>query len=156
MSNQISNTLDFKLAHFEICDKETESIISSNEISILEKPITYLKENKNIFIYLDSKAFENIGIDTVSLELDDLFGTYNVMLGIKLQKKYSTKIRDFLNNELGGLEPKFSLLFNQDDGLWDLNFPLNNKLEFSESLTINEAFNLTYNFIENLFEKINQ
>jgi hypothetical protein len=156
MLEQVPNTLDLKLAHFEVCNKETEAVISTNENSILEKPITYLKDNNSAFIYLDSKDFEKIGVDSVSLELDDLFETYNVMLGIKLQKKYSAKIKEFLNRELGGVEPKFSLLFNQEDGLWDLNYPINHQVGYSEDLLIKEAFILTYQLIEKLLFEIKQ
>jgi hypothetical protein len=154
MINLNTTKFDFSSAYFELCNKESDTVVIQNDHSILGKKITYIKEVKSEFLFIESEYFEQIGVDSVSLELDDLFGTYNVMLGVKLQKKYSSTLRSILNNELKEEEPMFSLLFNSDDGLWDLNFPLNNVEGFSEQLEISDAIILIYNFMKNLVCKV--
>ena len=79
-------------AIIERCDKETEDVIARETASFLSQPLEHLKKNKNEFIYLESKWFNIIRVDAISLELDDVFETYTVMMGLKMQKKYG----DFL------------------------------------------------------------
>src|SRR3954452_8936082 len=78
----------FADAYIERCDKETENMLKNESSSFLTQPLDYLKMHKNEFIYLESNWFDLIGVEAVSLEADDVFGTYDVMLGLKLQKKF--------------------------------------------------------------------
>lgn len=144
----------FSDAYIERCDKESENFLASETAAFLNQAITYLKEHKNEFIYVESNWFELIGVDAVSLEVDDVFGTYDVMLGLKVQKKFEKIIKDQLNNRLQGDEDKFDLMFNHDDGLWNLNFTLNNVEGFNEVMSIGEAYQLIYRFLFKLGEAI--
>ena len=146
----------FNDAYIERSLKETEEVIAIETSSFLDKPVQYLKEHKEEFVYLESKWFELIGVDAISFEVDDVFGTYNVMLGLKLQKKFENLIRLYLNQELKGNEMNFNLMFNQNDGLWDLNFPLDLLQEFKENITIGEAFCLIYRFLFSLVEAVEE
>lgn len=147
---------NFTDAYIERCSKETETMIANESSSFLNQPITYLKEHKNEFIYVESTLFEQIGVEGVSLEVDDVFGTYDVMLGLKLQKKYEKMLKDQLNNSLQGDEAKFDLMFSHDDGLWDLNFALNYVDGYTENLSIHEAFQLIHQFLNTLVHTIKQ
>ncbi|NWQ44361.1 branched-chain amino acid aminotransferase [Bacillus sp. EB106-08-02-XG196] len=147
---------NFTDAYIERCSKETETMIANESSSFLKQPITYLKEHKNEFIYVESTLFEQIGVEGVSLEVDDVFGTYDVMLGLKLQKKYEKMLKDQLNNSLQGDEAKFDLMFSHDDGLWDLNFALNYVDGYTENLSIHEAFQLIHQFLNTLVHTIKQ
>lgn len=147
---------NFTEAYIERCSKETETMIANESSSFLIQPITYLKEHKNEFIYVESTLFEQIGVEGVSLEVDDVFGTYDVMLGLKLQKKYEKMLKDQLNNSLHGDEAKFDLMFSHDDGLWDLNFALNYVDGYTENLSIHEAFQLIHQFLNILVHTIKQ
>lgn len=138
---------DFSNAYIERCDKESEQLISEENSDFLKEPILFFNKHKNEFIYIESEWFEHLGVDALSLELDDVFGTYDVMLGLKLQKKYESFLRDQLNSRLSGGEPKFDLMFNRDDGLWDLNFTLNYVDGFSEEMTIGEACECIHGFL---------
>ena len=141
-------------ANIERIDKESEEVIAKEPIAFIGQPLAYLKQHKNEFIYLESKAFEPAGVEAVSIEADDVFGTYDVMLGLKLQKKWGHLIKEELNNSLMGNEAKFDLLFSHDDGLWDLNFTLNFVKEFREEMTLGEAFELINQFLLNLVQKV--
>ncbi|MGG3466976.1 branched-chain amino acid aminotransferase [Neobacillus pocheonensis] len=143
----------FSHAYIERSSKETETMIAEESSSFLNQPIEYLKKHKNEFIYMELSSFEQIRVEAVSLEVDDVFGTYDVMLGLKLQKKYEKYIKNFLNTNLMGDEAKFDLMFSHDDGLWNLNFTLNYVEDFHEDLTIGEAFQLIYNFLSKLVEQ---
>jgi hypothetical protein len=142
----------FTDAYIERCDKESENMIRNENSSFLSEPLVYLKKHKNEFIYLESNWFELIGIEAVSLEADDVFGTYDVMLGLKLQKKFEKILKEHLNSHLHGDEAKFDLMFSHDDGLWNLNFALNYVEGFTEEMTIGEAFLLIYRFLFKLVE----
>jgi hypothetical protein len=144
----------FADAYIERCDKETENTLKNESSSFLNEPLNYLKQHKNEFIYLESNWFDLIGVEAVSLEADDVFGTYDVMLGLKLQKKFEKVLKENLNSQLHGDEAKFDLMFSLEDGLWNLNFALNYVEEFHEEITIGEAFQLIYRFLFQLVEAV--
>ncbi|WP_045521650.1 hypothetical protein [Neobacillus niacini] len=154
MENKLN--ANFTDAYIERCSKETETMIANESSSFLNLPITYLKENKNEFIYVESTLFEEIGVEGVSLEVDDVFGTFDVMLGLKLQKKFEKMLKEQLNNALNGDEAKFDLMFSHDDGLWDLNFALNYVEGYTENLSMHEAFQLIHQFLYSLVHTIKQ
>ncbi|MGJ7910043.1 branched-chain amino acid aminotransferase [Neobacillus sp. LXY-1] len=146
--------LRFADSYIERCDKETENMIRNEESDFLEQPLVFLKKRKNEFIYLESKWFDIVHAESVSLEADDVFGTYDVMLGLKLQKKYDNKIREFLNSHLHSDEATFDLMFNSQEGMWDFNFALNYVDGFDENMSIGEAYQLIYKFLFTLLETI--
>ncbi|MCQ6282046.1 branched-chain amino acid aminotransferase [Bacillus sp. EB600] len=152
----VEKNADLRLsnAYIERCDKETEEMISKEESDFLKQPLEFLKKHKNEFIYFESEWLDLIGVDAISLEADDVFGTYDVMLGLKLQKKYETVLREQLNRFLSGEEPKFDLVFNHDDGLWDLNFTLNYVAGFKNELSVGETFLMIYRFLFNLVDQV--
>lgn len=144
----------FRDAYIERSDKETEEVIATVDNSFFSEPIDFLKNHKREFIYVESEWFNKIGVDAVSLEVDDVFGTYDVMLGIALQKKHGPKIKEFLNAHLHGDEPKFDLIFNGQEGMWDLNFTLNHLEDFKEDITIGDGYIKIYRFLFTLMAGI--
>ncbi|MCM3109544.1 branched-chain amino acid aminotransferase [Lederbergia lenta] len=144
-------------AYIERCDKETEDLIAKAAPDFLNQPITYLKTNMNEFVYLESKWFDIIDVDAISIEADDVFEIYTVMLGLKCQKKYAGLLKSYLEQNLHGEEEaKFNILFNQDDGLWNVNFSLDYINGYSEELSIGEAYRLIYQFLFKLGETIEE
>lgn len=144
----------FLNAYIERCDKESENLIKQESFSFLKESLDFLKKHKNDFIYVESSWFELIGVDAVSLEVDDVFGTYDVMLGLKLQKKFAQPLKDYLNEHLHNNGAKFDLVFNGDEGLWSLNFALNYVKGFREQMTIGEAYAIIYQFLFRLVEAV--
>ena len=138
--------------YIERCDKESEQLISEENSAFLEQPLEFLKKHKNEFIYIESHWFDFIGVDALSLEVDDVFGTYDVMLGLKLQKKFEKNLKEYLNTHLHSDDSKFDLMFNGDEGLWSLNFGLNYVDGFQEEKSIGEAYQLIYRFLFKLVE----
>ncbi|MFS0824773.1 branched-chain amino acid aminotransferase [Bacillus sp. 1P02SD] len=146
-------TTRFLEAYIERCDKETEETLSKESFSFLEHPIDYLQKHKNEFLYFESSWLELIGVDAIAFEVNDVFGTYDVMVGLKLQKKFEATLKENLRKDLLGDEAKFELMFNQNDGLWDLNFALNYVNGFKEEMSLEEAYRLIYRFLFKLVER---
>jgi hypothetical protein len=146
----------FEEAYIERGHKETEEVIAIETFSFLDHSVNYLKEHMEEFIYLESNWLELIGVDAISLEVDDVFRTYDVMLGLKLQKKHEKVIRDYLNEELNGKAEAFDLMFNQNDGMWDLNFTLDYIREFNQDITLSEAYCLIYRVLFKLVETVEE
>ncbi|WLR56875.1 branched-chain amino acid aminotransferase [Mesobacillus subterraneus] len=144
----------FKDAYIERGNKETDEFLGEEAFEFLSQPIGYFKERNNEFMYLESKWFELIGADAVSFEKDDVFGTYDVMLGLKFQKKYDADIRSFLEENLKGEGSRFDLMFDANEGVWSLNFALNGFDGYKEDLSIEEAYHLIYGFLFGLVESI--
>ncbi|MCH1624447.1 branched-chain amino acid aminotransferase [Fredinandcohnia quinoae] len=147
-------TTRFLEAYIERCDKESEETIATESFGFLENSIDYLQKHKNEFLYFESHWFDQIGVDSISFEVNDVFGTYDVMVGLKLQKKFESSLKDNLRKELQGDKGKFELIFNQNDGVWDLNFALNNVKGFQEEMSLEEAYRLIYRFLFTLVERI--
>ncbi|MBD8067973.1 branched-chain amino acid aminotransferase [Bacillus sp. PS06] len=154
--NIIEGNSRFNDAYIERSDKETEELLSEENHSFLNQPLTYLKDHKNEFIYLESPWFDIIGVDAVSIEVDDVFGNYDVMLGLKIPKKLEKALKDQLLLLMQNDSTSFELSFSQNDGLWDVNFSLNAINEFHEEMTIGSAYQLVYTSIFQLIEVIEE
>ncbi|HLU23324.1 MAG TPA: branched-chain amino acid aminotransferase [Bacillaceae bacterium] len=149
-------TTRFQDAYIERCDKETEETLSEESFTFLQQPINYLKKHKNEFLYLESNWLEVIGVDAITFEVNDVFGTFDVMVGLKLQKKFEAALKEYLRSELQGDEVRFELMFNQNDGVWDLNFPLDYVDGFQEDMSLEEAYRFIYRFLFTLVERIEE
>jgi len=152
--SEMDASVRFADAYIERCDKESENMLKNESSSFLNERLDYLKKHKNEFIYMESNWFDLISVEAISLEADDVFGTYDVMLGLKMQKKYEQSLKENLNRLLHGDEAKFDLMFSLDDGLWNLNFALNYVEEFHEEISIGEAFQLIYRFLFQLVDAV--
>ena len=141
-------------AYIERSNKETDELIETESDSFLSESISYFKKQKAEFLYVESKWFHIIAIDAVSLEVDDVFGTYEAMLGLKLKKNQEKTIKSFLDRELLEGEKKYNLMFNQQDGLWDLNITLDVLKGFEETMTIGEVIGSLYQFIFQLLVEV--
>ncbi|MDP1419018.1 branched-chain amino acid aminotransferase [Peribacillus simplex] len=150
------NASRFTDAYMERSNKESEELISEENSAFLSQPIEYLKNNKDEFLYFESQWFELIGVEALSLEVDDVFGTYNAMFGLKFQKKMGEVLKTYLTKELQEGIGSFSLMFNQGDGLWDVNLALDNVEGFRENMSLDEAFNLIYHFLFILVQTIEE
>lgn len=154
LSTEIEPLNRFQGAYIERCNKETDELIAEESTVFLEKPIHYFKSQIEDFMYLESDWFEMIGVDAVSFEVDSVFGTFDVMLGLRLPKKAEASIKTYLTTHLNQGDASFNLMFNSNDGLWDFNFSLNSLPEYNEDWTINEAYCAIYRFLFQLVEEI--
>lgn len=98
-------------------------------------------------MYLESHWFDLIGAEGVSFEVDSVFGTYECLLGLKLPKKAEMVLKDFFVRHVNQEQGSFACLFNQKDGLWELNFSLNGLPDFRADWTLKEAYGAIYCFL---------
>ena len=156
--NEIGNEKDvtalFQNAYIERCDKETENFISEEAVGFLEQPITYLKQHNDEYVYMEVDSLEAVRTDGITMEVDDVFGTYNMMIGLKLVKKKEAQIKQYLEANLTGEGPKFAMLFNQQDGLWDLNFTLDYVEGFNENMKFGEVILTVQQFLSQLIDSM--
>ncbi|MCQ6276149.1 branched-chain amino acid aminotransferase [Bacillus sp. V3B] len=146
----------FTDVYIERCDKESEELLAEEMSAFLDQSIHYFKNNINEFMYLESKWFDIIGVDAISFEADSVFGTYDVMLGLKVPKKAEASLKTFLTSELHKEDGTFDLMFSPNDGLWDFNFSLNDLNEYNEKWTIQEAYSAIYRFLFRLVEAVEE
>jgi hypothetical protein len=146
----------FQFGVIERCVKETENLIREEDQNFLNDSISYLKNHLNEFVYVESNAFEVIRVDAVVLEFDEVFETYTALFGLKLQKKFGNDMKAYLDTNLHGDGAKYSVLFSNEDGLWDMNFALDYVDGFSEDLSFVEVYQLMYNFIFKMVEAVDE
>ena len=143
----LDNAGRFEQAYLELGDKETENFLREETKDFLKQPINYFSANKNEFLYMESKWFDLISVDAISFELDDVFGLYDVMLGLRLPKKLAGAIKEYFHAHLTGPEAKLDVIFDANEGIWNVNFALNGLAGYREDMTIGEAYGLIYSFL---------
>lgn len=149
------NVLDTKKRFFdsyiERGDKETENFLGTESASeFFEQPITYFKQHINEFVYVESVWFDQLNVESLSFEVDDLFRTYDCLIGLKQPKKKEKEIKAYFMSIFTSDEARLSPMFNQKDGLWEINFTLDYIEGFSEDMKIGEAFSLIYKVLFDL------
>ncbi|MEK4425233.1 protoporphyrinogen oxidase [Solibacillus sp. FSL K6-1523] len=138
----------------ERCSKETEETIAVAEAAFINTPISYLKENQSEFIFAQSTQFQDIRIDEMALEFDDAFRLYTALFGLKVQKKHSDAIRRYLKENVKSALGSSSASFSMQEGLWELNVAVDCLEGFNEQLTIQQVYELLYQFVAQLLETI--
>ncbi|MGN7388081.1 branched-chain amino acid aminotransferase [Sporosarcina sp. SAFN-015] len=136
----------------ERCLKETEEVIKEESDSFMNKPVSYFSKNAEEFLYVESNAFETIGVDGIAFEMDDVFETSTVLFGLKVQKKWGSFLKDYLEANVGS--KTYSAMFSDQDGLWDINIPLDQLDGFDKEMSIKDAMDLAYRFIFKLLAAI--
>jgi hypothetical protein len=150
-----TNEFQLEDIYIERCTKETEETIKEEDKAFLKESLTFLKRNKHEFIYTESPAFETIKVDGISLELDDVFGVYNALLGYKVQKKHEETIKNYLDKILTSDDPSnYGINFNHDDGLWDINIALNYIPGYHDEITLEESLQLILRHLKDLLDEI--
>ncbi|WP_456271082.1 hypothetical protein [Bacillus sp. AK031] len=150
----LDDTVRFHDALIERVDKETEELIKTEETpQFLQTPVNFVKQHPNEFLYVDSKWFDLIRVDGLTLEVDDVFGHYSVLTGIKQQKKTGNEFKSLLAAKLNGGEENIQLMWNDKDGLFDLNFSLDKLEGFNENESLARTLQLIYHF---LFEVVKE
>ena len=144
----------FVEAYIELSDKETEEMIAEKDTSFLGQPVSYFKEHINQFLYVEAVEFERIGVDSACFEVDDIFGSYEALLGLKLQKKHDKAIKEYVRAHIDPDKGRFSMMFNANEGIWDINVSLDGLPGFDESFTVKAALSFIRTFLFGLMEAV--
>ena len=148
--------MKLNLEVLERCSKETEDTITAEGLAFAQTPISYLKENQGEFIYVECTQFQDIRVDAVAFEFDDAFNLYTALFGLKLQKKHSEAIRQYLKANVKSALGSSSAAFSGQEGLWELNIAVDCIEGFTEHLTIEQVYELLYQFVAQLLQTIEQ
>lgn len=146
----------FENAYIERCEKETVNLIIVETAVFLEKKIEHLKKHLREFIYVEDPLFDIVGIDALSLEVDDVFGTYTALFGLNMKQKNEAAIKNYLETNLADERGRFSVSFSGQDGLWNMNLAVNYIEGFHEDMTLLEAYELVYTFVFKMVETIEE
>ncbi|MEQ6389355.1 hypothetical protein RZN22_08495 [Bacillaceae bacterium S4-13-58] len=135
-------------SYMERVDKETENLIEvENPNKLLHEPVAILKKKKNEFLYIESKWFDVVKIDGLSMEYDIVFSRYFALFGLRVPKKAKDKLKSFFSESLHGDETSYRLMFNDQDGVWDVNFSFERLDGFHDEITVGEAIGMIYRFL---------
>jgi len=152
---EVKDEKRFSDLYLELANKETdELIVDEVEASFLNDQIHYLETNLDQYIYVESSAFQMISTESFILEVDSVFKSYELLLGLQLQKKFEKDIRSFIEDALEGDNIRYSLMFNGQEGLWEVNLPLENVKGFNKEMTVSEAIKLAYLFLFDLSKSL--
>lgn len=142
--------------YMELANKESDEVIKQGmPASFLEEKISLLKLNLEEYLYVESDLFNIIQVDGLTLEVDSVFRKYDALFGFRAPKKQEQLIRAYFAEQLGD-KATHSLMFNGQDGLWDVNFPIENVDGFTEDLTVAETLELFYQFMFELGKKLEE
>ncbi|MGM0844879.1 MAG: hypothetical protein ACQEUT_07875 [Bacillota bacterium] len=150
----LDDAVRFNDSLIERVNKETEELVKTEETpQFLETPVNFVKQNLHEFLFIDSKWFEIIRIDGLTLEIDDVFGHYSVLTGLKLQKKTANDLKAALAAKLHG-EDKVQLMWNDSDGLFDLNLSIDKLDGFNENESLGKNLQLIYHFFFSVLKEL--
>ena len=142
----LDDSVRFHDALIERVNKETEELVKTEETpDFLQTPVNFVKQHVDEYLYIDSKWFDIIRIDGLSIEVDDVFGHYSVLTGLKQQKKYANELKAILTEKLHG-EDKVQLMWNDKDGLFDINLSIDKLEGFNENESLGKNLQLIYHF----------
>lgn len=137
----------FSEAIIERYNKETDELISKESIAFLQSPISYFKENIQEYTYLETPIFDVVSVDAIAVEYDEVFEVYTAMFGLFIQKKYTAEIRAFLDEHYNSEKMQYSMMFAANEGLWEINLPINYLNGFNDSSSIEELYQFLYSLI---------
>lgn len=143
----------FSDAYIERSDKETEEFLGEESVIFLNEPIQYFHDHLNEFLYVESPAFETISVDAISFEVDDVFRTYDVLLGLRKMKKFGPSIRSYFAEQMT-TDDGYDLMFDAQEGIWNINFSLHTLPGFRADMTIKEAYELIFHFLDKLIQTL--
>lgn len=146
----------FENAYIERCEKETVNLIIVETARLLNDKIDHLQKHLREFIYVEDASFDLIGIDALSMEVDDVFDTYTALFGLKMKQKHEAAIKNYLETNLADQRGKFSVSFSGQDGLWNMNLAVNYIEGFRDDMTLLEAYELVYAFVFQMVETIEE
>ena len=144
----VENIERFPDLYLELANKETdELVIEEVQQTFLKEKINYLENHMEQYLSIESSAFDIISAESFIMEVDSVFETYELLLGLQLPKKAEKNIRLFIEEHLEGDKVRYNLMFNGQDGLWEVNLPLEKIEGFHKDMTIAEAIKLAYLFL---------
>ena len=136
----------------EVCLKATEETVRMADDQFLQEPISYLKSNIAEFLFVESEDFDQIKVDSLALEVDDIFTTYMALFGLQGKKKEGPEIKAFIEEKLQHNLNGYSISFSDNEGFWEINMPFDSIKGFDETMSIQDALQLLLEVLSSLNE----
>ncbi|GKV69450.1 hypothetical protein NCCP2716_19480 [Sporosarcina sp. NCCP-2716] len=140
---------------YSLSDKETDEE-RTPEQALSNTPVSYVKQHPGDYVYAEEPLLSTVGIDGVSLEVDDVFGTVTALFGLRVQKKYGEQLKTYIDSKLGTAPGTRSLMFSNEDGLWDVNIALDYAEGFSEDFTFDETVQFLYDLVFRMLAELEE
>ncbi|QPC46491.1 hypothetical protein [Mangrovibacillus cuniculi] len=133
--------------YVERVEKETEETVKMMDETFLQQDFSFLYRKKSEYVYIESKWFDVIAMESLSIEVDDVFNNIELMFGLRLQKKKMDEIKSFLTDQLSLEKGRLSVLFNGQDGLFDINISLETLPNYQEEMSFSEILSALYDLL---------
>lgn len=134
----------------DLFTKENDEYIRSLSESDLAGPISFVKDQIENYIYVAKPTYDELKIEGFVVELDDIFRFYNLLVGIYVPKAKMKAIEEVLLSKWTNPEFKFAFTFDANEGVAELNLPLDYVEGFRDDFTVAE----TIDFVEELLTTI--
>lgn len=139
-----------------IYSKETDELVTASDEKILEQPLTTLKTQIENYLYVAKPHYSEWKVEGFVLELDDIFRFYNLLVGIYIPKSKLPMVDEVLKSMWTNPDFKYALTYEANEGLAELNVPLNYVDKFDEHATIGEAIDFAEKLIKRIAERTAQ
>lgn len=136
----------------EICLKATEETVRMEDERFLQQPMSYLNTNIAEFLFIESEDFDRIEVDSLALEVDDVFKTYMALFGLQGKKKEGPEIKAFIEDKLQHDLTGYSISFSDNEGFWEVNMPFDSLEGFNETMSIEDALKLLHEVLSELHD----
>ncbi|SDN04992.1 hypothetical protein SAMN05518871_103149 [Psychrobacillus sp. OK028] len=144
----------FNEAIIERYNKETDELIAKETKEFLQNPLTFYKEHLQEYTFLETKVLDDVSVDAIAVEYDEVFEVYTAMFGLFIQKKYTNELRAFLDEHYNPEKVQYSMMFAGNEGLWEINLPINYLKGYDDSFTIEDVYQFLYTLIFKLVASI--
>lgn len=135
-----------------IYTKETDEAVKLGDETFLAEPLTILKTQIENYLYVSKPHYADWKVEGYVLELDDIFRFYNLLVGLYIPKSKLAAVDEVLQSMWTNPDFKYALTYEANEGLAELNVPLNYVENFNERATIGE----TILFAENILKRISE
>ncbi|WP_342525660.1 hypothetical protein MKY84_08975 [Chryseomicrobium sp. FSL W7-1435] len=134
----------------DLYTKENDEWLRALTEEDLKQPIALVKTQIENYIYSAKPEYSTFKVEGFVIELDDIFRFYNLLVGIYVPKAKMKDIDEALKEKWENPEFNYALTFDANEGVAELNLPLDYVEGFSTEFTVQQ----TIEFIEQLLSTI--
>lgn len=136
-----------------IYNKETDEVVAQGNEATLSEPLSMVKTQIENYLYVSKPHYADWKVEGFVLELDDIFRFYNLLVGIYIPKSKLPLVDEVLQSMWVNPDFKYALTYEANEGLAELNIPLNYVENFNEDATIGETIQFSEDILKRISEK---
>lgn len=139
----MSNEMNFYL-------KENDELVKPLHETDLVQPISELKKSIDTYLYIAKPGYDKFKVEGFVLELDDIFRFYNALIGLYIPKSKMPVVQEVIMSHWANPDFKFAFSYEANEGLAELNLPL----DYMKNFQLNGSIGETIAFVEELLEEV--